>query len=582
MLAHISFSVVFAIYNPSVLWPIPWMFTWPLQSLTPTANGTDLGSVDESEIFGRGDPGNYQSIVSDPWLLIHGVKNLVNSTSSQFLLIVSLTISHICEPSGSQIPPGAKGWSRSVGNIIFFNLSRNGILPDVEHTGSCPLPVGAMSFYTVGKYPYPVQPELSTVKDCAYKIDPSTHSRVEESMLMSFSYLASLNPCPLNACCTVGGQCGTTAEFCTVKGAPFGTPIKPRRVGCISNCGIKVINNASPPSEFKRIGYFEAWSSANKKERPCLFMDATQIPTGYTHVHFAFGEVSSNFAVGVSKLKNQFDKFVKMRGFKRIIAFCVKPGNREILATNIAKFVVNHDLDGMDLDSGYSGAPDLPDIPSADPLDGVAYLELLKLLRQKLPWTTISKVVDYIVYMTYDLHGQWDFYSPWSSPGCPAGNCLRSHINRTETLNALSMVTKTGVSSTKLIIGITSYGSVTVNEEIKKDWANITCKHPYARNSSYRESDRWKTLKIDEAWKNVVGKWDACAKSGMPFPVFVSRLLNGPDGMYCGSISSTNNCLATVECSDESERRPAAALLLSSFVKLAGIYYELYDGIQAA
>lgn len=119
-------------------------------------------------------------------------------------------------------------------------------------------------------------------------------------------------------------------------------------------------------------------------------------------------------------------------------------------------------------------------------------------------------------------------------------------------------------------------------EEIKEDWANITCKHPYARNSSYRQSDRWKTLKVDEAWKHVVGKWDACAKSGMPFPVFVSRLLNGPDGMYCGSISSTNNCLATVECSDESERRPAAALLLSSFVKLAGIYYELYDGIQAA
>ncbi|KAK4670160.1 LOW QUALITY PROTEIN: uncharacterized protein QC763_209230 [Podospora pseudopauciseta] len=296
--------------------------------------------------------------------------------------------------------------------------------------------------------------------------------------------------------------------------------------------------------------------------------------------------------------------------------------------------------------------------------------------------------------MTYDLHGQWDFDSHWSSPGCPAGNCLRSHINRTETLNALSMVTKTGVSSTKLIIGITSYGrsfrmvdpsctgpmctftgalsgakpgrcarttgylanaeiqeilhydkssrtyydegimsdilvygsdwvadmnnynkgrrealwksmnfggvsdwaiglaeflpndvsqvpSLSM-EEIKEDWANITCKHPYARNSSYRVSDRWKTLKVDEAWTHVVVKWDACAKSGMPFPVFVSRLLNDPDGMYCGSISSTNNCLATVECSDESERRPAAALLLSSFVKLAGIYYELYDGIQAA
>ncbi|KAK4178365.1 hypothetical protein QBC36DRAFT_182744 [Triangularia setosa] len=544
-------------------------------------------------------------------------------------------------------------------------------------------------------------------------------------------YLACLNPCPLNACCTVWGQCGTTSEFCTVKGVPFGTPVKAWRVGCISNCGTKIINNESPPSEFKRIGYFEAWNMADKKERPCLFMDATQIPTGYTHVHFAFGDVSSGFAVGVGKLKDQFDKFVKMRGFKKIIAFGgwtasthpssfwifregVKPGNREILANNIAKFVIDNDLDGVSLDWKYPGAPDLPDIPSADPLDGLAYLELLKLLRQKLPhkqlaiaapaayWYLkqfpigeISNVVDYIVFMTYDLHGQWDYNSPWSSPGCPAGNCLRSHINMTETINALSMVTKAGVPSTKLVIGVTSYGRsfrmvdpsctgpmctftgpqsgakpgrctrtagylanaeiqeilrhdksartyydectmsdvlvygsdwvVYMNddnkrrretlwrsmnfggisdwaidltdflrndvsqvpslpmEEIKENWTNITCKHPYARNSTYKESDRWKTLKVDRAWKYVVGKWNASGdEANIDFPLFVSHLLNGPENMNCGWISNTNNCLGTIECSDESERRPAAALILSSFVKLAAIYYEMYDGVAAA
>lgn len=26
----------------------------------------------------------------------------------------------------------------------------------------------------------------------------------------------------------------------------------------------------------------------------------------------------------------------------------------------------------------------------------------------------MSKVVDYIVYMTYDLHGQWDYGNAWS------------------------------------------------------------------------------------------------------------------------------------------------------------------------
>lgn len=60
--------------------------------------------------------------------------------------------------------------------------------------------------------------------------------------------------------------------------------------------------------------------------------------------------------------------------------------------------------------------------------------------------------------MTYDLHGQWDAGNQWSSPGCPSGNCLRSHINRTETLNSLSMITKAGVPSNKILVGVTSYG----------------------------------------------------------------------------------------------------------------------------
>lgn len=56
---------------------------------------------------------------------------------------------------------------------------------------------------------------------------------------------------------------------------------------------------------------------------------------------------------------------------------------------------------------------------------------------KQFPIDEIGDVVDYIVYMTYDLHGQWDFDSEWSTSGCPTGNCLRSHVNKTETLGAL-------------------------------------------------------------------------------------------------------------------------------------------------
>jgi GH18 family chitinase len=79
-------------------------------------------------------------------------------------------------------------------------------------------------------------------------------------------------------------------------------------------------------------------------------------------------------------------------------------------------------------------APDIPGIPAGDAGDGGRYLSFLKRVRQLLPsektlsiaapasyWylkgfpiKEISDVVDYIVYMTYDLHGQWDFNNAWA------------------------------------------------------------------------------------------------------------------------------------------------------------------------
>lgn len=105
-------------------------------------------------------------------------------------------------------------------------------------------------------------------------------------------------------------------------------------------------------------------------------------------------------------------------------------------------------------------------------------MKLLKLIRSKLPkdktlsiaapasyWylkqfpiKSMSELLDYIVFMTYDLHGQWDSGNEWASPGCPTGNCLRSHVNQTETMGSLAMITKAGVPSNKVLVGVSSYG----------------------------------------------------------------------------------------------------------------------------
>jgi chitinase len=81
---------------------------------------------------------------------------------------------------------------------------------------------------------------------------------------------------------------------------------------------------------------------------------------------------------------------------------------------------------------------------------------------QYFPTQAVSLVVDYIVYVMYDLHRQWDYTNKYATPGCPLyseglGNCLRSHINLTETMNTLSMITKAGIPSNMIAIGISTY-----------------------------------------------------------------------------------------------------------------------------
>lgn len=126
----------------------------------------------------------------------------------------------------------------------------------------------------------------------------------------------------------------------------------------------------------------------------------------------------------------------------------------------------------------YPDEPDISGIPAGTTADSTGYFLLLDELQtaledtdktisitapasywylERFPIEAISAVVDYIVLMTYDLHGQWDYGNEYSDSGCPDGSCLRSHVNLTETLNALSMITKADVPSNMIVVGVTSY-----------------------------------------------------------------------------------------------------------------------------
>ncbi|KAF2223869.1 hypothetical protein BDZ85DRAFT_296027 [Elsinoe ampelina] len=307
--------------------------------------------------------------------------------------------------------------------------------------------------------------------------------------------LSTLNPCKLNACCNKWGQCGTTSEFCTRSTAASGNPgtSLPGQNGCISNCGMDIVNNGNPPSEFISVAYFSAWNY----DRGCLRMTPNQIDkTKYTHVHYAFADITPDFRVDISQYPWQFEDFKQLSGIKRIISFGgwsfstevdtypifregVTDANRLEFARQVSSFVLAHNLDGVDFDWEYPGAPDIPGIPAGGKNDGANYLRFLQMVRSFLPpeksvsiaapasyWyllgfhpiKDLAPVINYMIYMTYDLHGQWDYGNKWASSGCPTGNCLRSHINMTETMNALVMITKAGMPSNKVIVGISSYG----------------------------------------------------------------------------------------------------------------------------
>lgn len=262
-----------------------------------------------------------------------------------------------------------------------------------------------------------------------------------------------------------------------------------------------------------RVAYYESWNS----NRKCLHMDVDEIDiTQYTHIHFAFANVTSTFGIDISGAKDQFNRFKAMPNtVKKIISFggwdfSTKPGtynilreatkaaNRATFQNNIVAFLKQHNLDGVDIDWEYPGvshtlnshvetrinansftkAPDIPDIPAGDANAGKDYYDTLSALKTALgssksvslaapasywylkafPIKEVGAKIDYIIYMTYDLHGQWDYNNKWTSPGCPTGNCLRSHVNITETKDALSMITKAGVPSNKVVVGVSSYG----------------------------------------------------------------------------------------------------------------------------
>ncbi|KAJ6448261.1 glycoside hydrolase superfamily [Mycena sanguinolenta] len=206
--------------------------------------------------------------------------------------------------------------------------------------------------------------------------------------------LSTLNLCPLNACCNIWGQCGTTSDFCTPSSTGAPGAATPGTNGCISTCGTEIISS-SPPA------------------RSCLNMDVRQIDT-YTHVHFVFFDITSSFDVDISQYQDSFNDFVGLTGIKCILwatPFTLLTNvfiagwamstdadtydifrdavstsvNQQTLASNLVAFVNQYKLDSINIDWEYPEEQDIPGIHADITGDGQNLGAFLTVLRPLLP-----------------------------------------------------------------------------------------------------------------------------------------------------------------------------------------------------
>jgi GH18 family chitinase len=101
--------------------------------------------------------------------------------------------------------------------------------------------------------------------------------------------------------------------------------------------------------------------------------------TKFSHIYFAFGDITPDFKISVGDVMStyEFEAFRSMSNVQRVISFGgwafsigsdtynifrtgVTAANRMTLATNIANFVKDKGLDGVDIDWEYPGVCTLP------------------------------------------------------------------------------------------------------------------------------------------------------------------------------------------------------------------------------
>ncbi|KAI8910043.1 hypothetical protein DFJ77DRAFT_521713 [Powellomyces hirtus] len=277
--------------------------------------------------------------------------------------------------------------------------------------------------------------------------------------------------CPLKACCSAWGYCGTTEEFCkpTASGFP-----------CISNCNMPTVPVTDGSAFQRKVGYY----LSDAASRSCDTVSPEQLDlTGYTHVIFAFavirdGALTFSSTKDADLAKRLIDAASRYSGLKVLLGvggwdFSESAATKHVFTDVISTAEKRNAFFASQkkLFSEYAFAGIDVDFDDVDNF-GKFMAELRTnnqggIVTAAIPasfWflkgfdlEVIMKACDFVGVMTYDMNGPWN--------AGPAGKWDPSvyyktapHTGLKDVKDTTMLLVRAGVPLNKVNFGIAYYG----------------------------------------------------------------------------------------------------------------------------
>ena len=222
-----------------------------------------------------------------------------------------------------------------------------------------------------------------------------------------------------------------------------------------------------------------------------------QIPLGlWTHINVAFASVDPNsfrlvaqdgvpFSITeqIGHLKaadSNLNVYLSIGGwsfndpgptFNTFSQLVASTSAQEAFFASLISFLASNGLDGVDIDWEYPVAPERGGNP-ADYANFVTFVQNLRAAMNRSGYlfgltatapssywymqhfdiVGLSRSLDWINVMTYDLHGTWDGTDPW------IGAVALAHTNLTEIKQTLDLFWRNNINPDKIVLGLGFYG----------------------------------------------------------------------------------------------------------------------------